>query len=1497
MITLANYQITEQIYESSRSRVYRGMREDDAKPVIIKVLKQEYPTHQELARYKQEYEIISSLNLEGVIRAYSLEKYQRSLAIILEDFGGESLRSLLNSYSEPISLQEFLIISTKITASLGLIHAKKIIHKDINPANLIYNAQNGLLKIIDFGVATILSTEKPQLKVTQEIEATLAYLSPEQTGRMNRLVDYRTDFYSLGVTFYELLTHQLPFNSQDGIELVHAHLAKQPIPPHYVNSKIPLMISEIVMKLLAKNAEDRYQSCWGLEADLELCLYQLETEGEIKSFSLGEHDLCHSLQISQKLYGREVEIALLLAAFERVALGKSEMMLISGYSGIGKSVLIQEVYKPITRQKGYFISGKFDKLQRNLPYLGFLQAFQELIEIVLTESEIKVQQCREEILNALGESGQVLVELIPELEFIIGKQPNVLNLAAKEAQNRFNLLFCEFIKVFSKPEHPLVIFLDDLQWADHASLQLIQLLMTNVDSQYLFFIGAYRSNEVNSAHGLTVTLRQIAQARRTIEKISLAPLKLDCVNQLLKDTFKSSLAKTKPLAELVLDKTRGNPFFVNEFIKRLYAEKLVYFDFSYLDKKDNPGGWYWNLESIYRQEFTDNVVEFMTDKLQKMPIKTQESLQLAACIGSCFDLEKLGIISYQSSQETALALKGAIAAGLILPLGEKHKLIELDIQQDLSQELDISNIEYKFAHDRIQQAAYSLILGEDKAAFHYQVGKRLLDRLTPQNREQQIFTIVNQLNLGIDLIEEETERLKLAQLNLDAGKKAQTSSAYATAFNYFCQGLQLLNLSSWQSDYYLTLELHEAAAETAYLDGRFSTMEELISLVKKNVPSLLEQVKVYEIEIQAYIAQNKPQAAVKTGLTILKFLGVTIPHHPNKIQILLGIFKTKLSLESKEITDLVNQPLMQDAYKLAAMKIMSRISSAAFFAVPQIFPSIVFQEVALSLKYGNAPESAFAYVSSGLIMCKVLEDIDLAYQLGQLSLTLLQNFDKPEIAPLKCRTILVANTFIRHRQEPLQATLNSLQQAYFFGLETGDLEYVSHSAFVYCYYSYLTGKELKPLSQEMASYSKILRQIKQQRNLALNELYHQVVLNLLGESTHPCQLNGEAYQEAEMLPLHLEAGDGSVLHRVHLEKLILCYLFQNYQQASEHSQQAQKYLKSVEAMFAYTLFHCYDSLTRLALYATANLTEQKAILEKVAHNQKKLQKWVEYAPQNHLHKFYLVEAERYRVLGFNQEATQAYECAIDLAKKHEFIQDEALSNELAGQFYLGRQENNLAQTYLQDAYYCYLKWGAKSKYEELESRYPFLKIQAEESQNLDDLAILTCPHEIITSELSLERLLSKLVEVSLKNAGAQLGILVLDSQYLPNRSETKPKQEKFLIEAEARSDPFAIKVLNSLPLNALKIPFSVINYVKRTKKSLVIGNALQESSFSRDPYIEKYQPRSLLATPFINDSKLLGILYLENNLVSGAFTPEKLETLESLLAKGAIAFRNITVSN
>ncbi|MEH2446326.1 MAG: serine/threonine-protein kinase PknK [Nostoc sp.] len=805
-IALPGIAIQDKIYESSNSLVYRGIR-DDGVGIVVKMLKLDYPSVQELTRYKQEYKITRLLNLEGVVKAYSQQDYQRTLVIFLEDFGGESLEKWMHKRPDifcPIPLSTFLNLAIAVCNILGRIHAANIIHKDINPGNIVFNLDTGVVKIIDFGIATQFNRTNPTFKNPHILEGTLAYLSPEQTGRMNRWLDYRTDFYSLGVTFYELLTGHLPFSTTDILELVHCHIAKQPPSPHEINTTIPKPVSDIIFKLMAKNAEDRYQSAWGIKADLELCAAQLTQTGQICNIQLGLQDVSDQFHIPQKLYGREAEIAALLAAFERVArIGNEknaqcniEMMLVSGYAGIGKSALVQELYKPITAKRGYFTSGKFDQFQRNIPYSAIADALRKLVQQLLSEPDEQLQKWRSKLLNALGSNGQLIIDVIPEVELIVGKQPPVPEVGSTEAQNRFNLVFQKFIRACCSYEHPLVIFLDDLQWVDFATLRLIELILSDRAMQFLLLIGAYRDNEVTQIHPLLAMIEKLKQENVAINQITLAPLEQGAVAQLIAETLHTSTELSTPLAELVWHKTNGNPYFTNEFLKTLYTEGLIVFNI-------NQQHWEWDVAQIKAKNITDNVVELMIGKLKQLPEETQRVLRLAACVGAEFDLATLSAICERPTVEIFAELTTVIQLELILATSE------------LDENLLMQN--YKFLHDRVQQAAYTLIDEEQLQSVHLQIGYCLLKNNEPETRSTDLFEVVDHLNLGCDLVTNQQERDKIARLNLIAGQKAKKALAHSAALQYLITGIELLATDSWQFQYALTFALHEEATEAAYL--------------------------------------------------------------------------------------------------------------------------------------------------------------------------------------------------------------------------------------------------------------------------------------------------------------------------------------------------------------------------------------------------------------------------------------------------------------------------------------------------------------------------------------------------------------------------------------------------------------------------------------------------------------------------------------------------------
>ncbi len=1477
MITLNGYQILSKIYESFNSEVYRAIRTSDDQPVILKVLKQDYPTVAELTRYKQEYKIICSLTFDGAIAAYGLESYQRTLVIILEDFGAISLRKF--SQGKPLPLPEFLALAIKIVEHLGEIHAANIIHKDINPANIILNPTIGQLKIIDFGIATILKRENPSLKSPSLLEGTLAYISPEQTGRMNRSLDYRTDFYSLGVTFYELLTGKLPFESTDALELIHFHLAKQPVP--LSNYQIPQIISDIVMKLMAKTAEERYQSTYGIKVDLEQCLRQLENTGKIADFAIANQDVINKFYLPQKLYGRYSEINTLVSAFTRVAasnLSQPEIILVTGYSGVGKTTLVQEIYKPITEKRGYFISGKFDQFQRNIPYSAIVTAFTGLVKQLLGESKIQLHQWRNRLLTALGVNGQVIIDVIPEIELIIGKQPELPELEATAAQKRFNLVFKNFIRVFCAVEHPLVIFLDDLQWADSASLKLIELIMMDVDFDYLFLIGSYRDNEINSTHPLTITLNQLRKQGIIVNQIILKSLALDHLQQLIAEALNISQEKVKPLAELVWQKTHGNPFFAKEFLKTIYSENLLVF---------NPNGqscitakpaWQWNLKEIEKISSTDNMIEFMMSKMEKLPQSDREVLSLAACLGAEFDLNTISTICGKSTGELFSNLTIAIAEGLIIPLSE------------LDEQLLIQD--YKFGHDRIQQAAYALIDEEQKLFNHLKIGRLLWENTQPEHLSEKIFKIIDHLNIGHQLITHQTERNEIARLNLLAGHKAKLANAYEAALKYFQIGQKLLAEESWKNNYPLALILYSEASEVAYLSRDYQQMEEFASVVLQQAETVIDRVNVYHTKIQAHIAQYQPEQAIATALEILKLLGVNFPKSPSRIHFILSRLKVKLALLRKPVQDLIDLPLATDPTTKAVMTILNRIGPSAYIIIPELFNLIALELVNLSLKYGNVSESIVGYCNYAVLLCGRLDDIERGYQFGQLALRVSDKFNAPDTKP---RTIFILTMFVNHWKNHLREVSNDFLEGYQSGLEIGDLEFATYSLGMYYQFCFQSGKELPILAVEIIDYNLTLSKLKQQNTIGY-KIVGQAILNLMDRAENSCRLLGEFYNEETMLALYLKTNDRYALCYLYIQKLQLCYLFGEYDRAVENAIEAQKYLDGARATLLIPLYYFYYSLALLAADKSVSRSQQRQILARVTVSQKKMKKWAHHAPMNYSHKFNLVAAERYRFQRRYLKAMDCYDRAIAGARENEYINEEALANELAAKFYLNWGKIKIAKIYMREAKYLYSLWGAKAKVQDLEAKYPELLVKSSAAasvtervmttSNTDshspevlDLATIMKASQAISSEIVLTKLLTTLMKILIENAGAEFGYLILETE------------GKLLIEASGSLKEDNITVLQSLPIDNL-LPKSIINYVARSRNTILHNDATRQDNFTNDPYLKANQTKSLLCAPLLDRGQLKGIIYLENNLTPGAFTEERLKVLQLLSSQAAIAITN-----
>ncbi|GAB4290573.1 MAG: AAA family ATPase [Oscillatoriaceae cyanobacterium] len=1547
MIAISGYSIGTKIYESSSSLVYKAARNSDGLKVILKLLR--HNTTDKITKFKQEYEITRSLqNLEGVIKVWGWEQIGKNLSCMtLEDFGGESLKNLMAKRS--FALEEILSIGINVCETLGEIHAASIIHKDINPANILLHPETGEVKIIDFGIALLLSRETPTSKSTSHLEGTLPYISPEQTGRMNRAVDYRTDFYSLGVTFYEMLTGRLPFDTQDPMELVHSHIAKQPVPPHQVNPEVPEPLSQLVMKLLAKTAEDRYQSAWGIKADLVLCLMQLEANGIIEELIPGDNDVSDKFQIPQKLYGREAEVASLLAALERASAGSQEMMMISGYSGIGKSSLVQEIYqRKVKRARrddvaklGYLITGKFDQYQRQVPYSGLVLAFADLVRQLLMESDAQLQHWREKILAACGAYGQILIDVIPELALIIGEVPSLPNVGQTEAQSQFKKVLQKFIGVFCSPEHPLVIFLDDIQWADAATLNWLESMLTEEQTQHLLWIFAYQIREtVNPGHPLMKLLEGLRQKGRTYETIALAPLQVPDITQMIAETLSDSPEKVKPLAELVMSKTGGNPFFVTEFLKTLYQENMLQFNFQYLC-------WQWDNDRIQGMDITDNVVDLTVALLQKLPDATQELLRLAACIGESFDLTTLCYLQEKSSTDTLADLSPAINEGLIL---RDHTTVLTATPGD----------KYKFLHQKVQEAAGALIDEQWQKSVHFKIGRHLLRTTSGAEKHERLFEIVSHLNAGKDWLVGSREKVELARLNLEAGKKAKDATAYAAALEYFRAGTEILDGDDWDVHYDLTFTLYQEVGWAEYLNGDLAAATKSVELTLSKALGTLDKAETCNLMMMITRMAGSYSASLAAGKQGLLLLGVTMPESDWDNALAQEIAAINSYLESRAqgtasgIASLFDAPEMsQPDHRCAAKLLMNlmelqslkevRVNFGTAFgtsmhpqagcesdgvSIPETgFPWFSAKLVSLSLQYGNAPESAIGYANYGVFLGTTFGAYRDGRLFGKLAMRLSDKFDN---IAYKCKVCLVVANYIIPWTSHLKHATSINNEGYQAGLESGNLQDAGYILLLKLMEMFFQGKTLTLINPYLNSCSKFLHKTG-------NEVAATIALALQWaiEELKGGQLDSSTVGEIDAAGTNLWA-----FCQQEIIKTKIFYLTHSYEKSLVASDRAAELLAYIRGDIATAEHNFYTSLTLAKLYPAASATEKADYWQRLEANQAQMQRWAGSATENFEHKYLLVAAEMARISGQDLEAITLYDRAIESATANEFIHIAAIASELAAEFWLTRTTTGThsllkyAKLHIMEARDGYARWGAHSKVEALEKLYPQLRItNSDETEVLHrsgprmatepqvgetlgngfasvgtqqlgknsrylDLSAVLKASRAISSEIVMDKLLDNLMKILIENAGARKGFLLLvrDGKLTISATasvDTPDSKTKVSHEPETiPPDPTQKIARKDAAPKDVNLPLTAINYVERTRTDLVLSDAAREGRFTADPYIAENNIKSLLCTPIINGGQLIGILYLENSLTTGAFTPDRLEMLRVLSSQAAISLEN-----
>jgi PAS domain S-box-containing protein len=1519
-VQLPGYIIQDKIYSGTRTLVYRGIREQDQKPVVIKLMRLEYPSFHELLQFRNQYVIAKNLEIPGIVKPYSLETYHNGYALVMEDFGGISLKEWGIEQRNTLSIKNFLQVAIPIADILNQLHSDacgglrlRVIHKDIKPANILINPETHQVKLIDFSIASPLPREVQEIQSINVLEGTLAYLSPEQTGRMNRGVDYRTDFYSLGITFYEMLTGKLPFHSDDPMELVHAHLAKQPTPPHQINPEIPVVISQIITKLMAKNAEERYQSALGFKYDLETCLHSLKETGEIPVFEIGKRDIQDRFIIPEKLYGREPEVEILLDAFARVADGASELMLVAGFSGIGKTAVVNEVHKPIVKQRGYFIKGKFDQFNRNIPFSAFVQAFRNLMGQLLTEPDAVIQEWKTKIIEALGENGQVIIEVIPELEIIIGQQPPVSDLSGNAAQNRFNLLLQKFIQVFTTKEHPLVMFLDDLQWADSASLQLIKLLISNNQNSYLLVIGAYRDNEVNPTHPLMLTLNEINNIGTNINTITLQNLSYLKLNQLVADTLGCAEDFAWSLSQLIYQKTQGNPFFTTQFLKALHHDKLI--EFNLLERC-----WQCDITKINQQALTDDVVEFMAFQLRKLPLSTQKVLRLAACIGNQFDLKILAIVSEQSELETATYLWNALQEGLILPQSDVYKFYVGEENKAVCQE-NSEIVAYKFLHDRVQQAAYSLIPDDQKQTTHLKIGKLLLKNTSSVAIESNIFEIVSQLNQGIDIITQKSEKYNLAQLNLIAGKKAKASTAYKAAVKYLALGRELLQENSWNSHYPLTFGLYRELAECEYLTGNLNQAEKLFDLALHHAQDKFDKADIYAIQMYLKMTQGENiQAACEAGLQGLSILGMQLPLTVAEQQAAIATQLEEINTQLAKVhpADLFNLPEMTDPVHKVCMSLLADLWAATYMAGLQhlavLSPLLMIN---LSLKYGNAQASGFAYCLYGMSLANQ-GDYQTAYEFGTLALKLDRHFNSSKF-------IYKTNNIFAHTINPynrhLKTNLAVSEQSFQTSREAGDVVFGVWAVSFLIWAMLIKGDRLTDVYVETEKYLSYVQQVNDVNMLYAFTLQRQFLLNLQ-DSSHKTDLLSDRHNQ-EVAYIEVWRQKQNFEHGINwycFLKLQLSYLYERYADGVAAAAEAQKTLPANAGFFPIIQYHFYYPLCLTALYLTATAADKQQYWQILRQQQQIIKQWADNCPANFQHRYLLLSAEMLRISGRSIDAIDLYDRAIAEAKINEYIQEEAIANELTAKFYLEWGKEKVAAGYMQEAYYCYARWGALTKIDDLEKRYsqllqPILqqrqlslnpletitnfgfvrtpsstRTSSSSSNNISDTLDFTSilkAAQAISSSIELDQLIVSLTRIILENSGAKKTALILPQE------DTWQVRVVTYINHEVSAGCEIQTILDTQPIETCsEVPRQLIYYVKNTQETVVIDNLRTDIPGLIGEYMHFVQPKSALCMPILNQGHLLGILYLENRLTQGVFTSDRLLILNFLCTQAGIALEN-----
>jgi predicted ATPase/signal transduction histidine kinase len=1478
---IPGYHITEQLHEGMMTTLCRGYRHHDRTSVLLQVLHPEYCLSEYVEQFKQQAESHQELQIEGLVRTIDCVLQGQSPAVILEDMGGELWHRRLERSAG--SIAQTLEIALALATLLTELHAKQRIHRQIQPQHILIHPQTGQVQLLMAEPIALLGSLHLSAHGNNDRWLdTMAYASPEQTGRMNNVVvDVRSDFYNLGVTLYQACVGCLPFPSRDLNELIHSHIARPAPDPQTQQPHLPSGLAPIIQKLLAKNPDERYQSAYGLKCDLGVCLAAQRHGHDLPDFVPGQTDLASELSIPQRLYDRQAELNQLRQTYAQVAQGNTHTILITGESGVGKSLLVQEFHSQITQKPGYFIRGTCDAVRREVPYLALSQAFQSLFSQLLMEDEAAIQSWRQRLIQELGDQANVLCEILPELVQLIGPQPKVPAAASAEAENRLNVAFSRFLQIFAQAQHPLVIFLDDLQWLDTASAKLLESVLASGQPAALMLIVACRFGEATLSQDIDLRLMRKLVTGPDRQEIVLSPFSLSQMQRLVADVLHASPAAIADLAELIFHRTQGNPFFAHQLLAFLYAEQLLVFNFT-------QGQWNWDLEQIRHFGVTENVVELMEQKIRKLPRSTRSLLQLAACIGIDFETETITALSPIAAHEIPQTLATAVQEGLVIPLTSPASGNAIHWPQRAH-----LIAHFQFLHDRVRQTIYGLIPLTERQQLHWQIGQRLLRHMLEHRQDDQLFEVVNQLNLGRALITDPSSRQELAHLNLKACRRAKPAAAYRSALQYVLAGISLLPPDSWQSDYALTHDLWLEQAECQYLGGDYPAAEAAFEQICQHVKTEQGLADVYAVQMVCYINQNRYQDARHVGRLGLAKLGMEVPVALDERVVLDGLNQLRQKLMNYSPAYFLALPSCTDRTVQQTLRLLQYFAAAAIVEDQQLYRWAITVMVQRSMEFGNTDRSAYAYVAYGTILSSSFGDYDRGHQLGQVALELSQSFQAMQgLAHFSYGGLLA------HWRIPFGECRQHLHAAIQHCYRMGELLYALYAQVLKTDLAILGGYALETTQTEIDTF----RQFAAQRQHPIMQLDAalklQFVRSLRGLTQDASSFSSAECEEADLSrQLHDASTPKSTRSRYYIYKAQSLYLFGYDREALEMAIASAAIIDAHFGPVIVVDHYFFYGLIVAARYNAADASTQATYREILADCLQRLQRWAFHCPANFAPRWHLLAGEQERILG--NDPTCHYDEAIGLAQTQGMLQISAIANELAGEYYWQQQHQRIARAYLNDACVAYQRWGATAKATALQQEYralltwrgnygstaAYLPLIPETAitqrlQTLDWLTILKAS-QALSSEMVYSSLLEKLLTILMENAGAERGVLLTR------------RHHSFQIEAEGNVEQATIVFqLKQISPTIADLPLNLITYVERTRETILLDEAIHDLRFASDPYIHQHKLKSVLCFPIVYQGKQTGILYLENRLTVGAFTPAQLEVVQLLTSQVSISVEN-----